>query len=96
MFVTSGQVATCGGYIRGRGVTASCLVLDQINQRWDESKMGNLTMERNGGVAVTLDRIGVFIVGGEERAARSNFLAAGTMQWEEPGGAHPPSPWKCD
>ena len=86
MFVTSepaSQAAICGGYVRGRGVTASCLVLDQINQRWGESRMGNLTIERNRGVAATLDRIGVFIVGGEGGARRSNFLAAGTMQWQE-------------
>jgi uncharacterized coiled-coil protein SlyX len=74
--------ATCGG---GGGRTASCLVLDPINQRWDESRMGSLTMERVYGAAATLDNIGVFIVGGQlsNSARTSEFLAAGTMQWQE-------------
>merc|ERR1711953_932962 len=38
-------IASCGGYT-GEGFTASCLVLDLENQRWDESRMGNLTMPR--------------------------------------------------
>ena len=83
MFVTTGLLATCGGYIRGRGVTAACLVLDHVNQRWDENRMGNLTMPRNTGVAVTLDHVGVFILGGEDGPGRNDFLASGTMQWQE-------------
>merc|ERR1712062_775868 len=35
-------IASCGGLTGGR-VTASCLVLDLDNQRWDESRMGSLT-----------------------------------------------------
>jgi hypothetical protein len=74
-------VATCGGY----DFTASCLVLDPINQRWDESRMGSLTMGRYFGAAATLDHIGVFIVGGEEtnNERTSEFLAAGQMHWQE-------------
>ena len=34
-------IATCGGRH-----TTSCLVLDKSNQRWDETRMGNLTMPR--------------------------------------------------
>jgi uncharacterized coiled-coil protein SlyX len=86
-FVTSeptALVAACGGRTEG-GYTASCLVLDPTNQRWDESRMGSLTMSRNLGAAATLDHIGVFIVGGvrSNNARTSEFLAAGTMQWQE-------------
>ena len=47
--------------------------------------MGNLTMVRVNGAAVTLNDIGVFIVGGTEtdNAMTSEFLAAGSMQWQE-------------
>ena len=48
MFVTSepnAVVAICGGYIHPPAYTASCLVLDPINQRWNESRMGSLTTE---------------------------------------------------
>ena len=91
MFVTSephAQVAACGGQIeKGRwsGYTASCLVLDQINKRWDESRMGNLTMERTLSAVATLDHVGVFIVGGEgtNNLKTSEFLAAGSMEWQE-------------
>jgi len=86
-FITSkpnALVATCGGYKKGGGI-ASCYVLDPINQRWDESRMGSLTMARYYGAAVTLDHIGVFIVGGgtSNNAGTSEFLAAGQMQWQE-------------
>jgi len=85
-FVTSEPsplVATCGGYV-GR-YTTSCLVLDPINQHWDESRMGNLAMVRHYSAATTLNNIGVFIVGGYRANTRgtSEFLAAGTMQWQE-------------
>ena len=77
-------VAACGGS-NLRGSSASCLVLDLINQRWDENRMGNLTMVRIDAAAVTLNNIGVFIVGGYHANTRgtSEFLAAGTMQWQE-------------
>ena len=77
-------VATCGGYAEG-GPTDSCLVLDPINQRWDESRMGSLKLRRTWGAAATLDHIGVFIVGGwsSKNVRTSEFLAAGTMQWQE-------------
>jgi hypothetical protein len=86
-FVTSeptSLVATCGGSTV-YDYTASCLVLDPINQRWDESRMGSLTMERSGSAAVTLDHIGVFIFGGllTNNGRTSEFLAAGQMQWQE-------------
>ena len=62
-------------------------MLDQINQRWDESRMGRLTIARTGGATVTLNDIGVFIVGGvsvdDQPLWSSEFLAAGTMQWQE-------------
>ena len=52
---------------------------------WNKSKMGSLTMVRLGGAAITLNHIGVFIVGGgfTNNKRTSNFLAAGTMQWQE-------------
>ena len=85
-FVTAGPtalVATCGGAIEGGGRTASCLVLDPINQRWDGSRMGSLTMARTWSATTRLD-IGVFIVGGSGGGRRtSEFLAAGTMQWKQ-------------
>ena len=91
MFVTAeptALVATCGG-ITGEGWTeegwTSCLVLDPINQRWDERRMGSLTMKRGYAAAATLDHIGVFIVGGRPNNApgTSEFLAAGQIQWRE-------------
>ena len=73
-FVTSqpsALVAACGGCTNGgttiggnMGTFTSCLLLDPINQRWDENRMGNLTMVRIDAAAATLDDIGVFIVGG--------------------------------
>ena len=92
MFITSEPtplVAACGGYTSNSseeyGRTASCLVLDPINQRWDESRMGSLTVPRYAGAAATLNNIGVFIFGGAHfmNIATSEFLAAGTMQWQE-------------
>ena len=85
-FVTSeptALVATCGGTTE-EGSTASCLVLDPINQCWDEIRMGSLTRKRSSAAAVTLDHIGVFILGGNRFFGNtSEFLAAGTMQWQE-------------
>ena len=74
-------IATCGGV----GGGASCLVLDKINQRWDESRMGNLTMPREASAVATLNFVGVFIIGGygANNMRTSDFLAAGQMQWQE-------------
>ena len=73
------MVATCGGDTPD-GWTASCLVLDPINQRWDANKMGSLTVAKDEEfvVATTLDNIGVYLTIGLE----SNFLPAGRMQWQ--------------
>ena len=89
-FFTSGPsplVATCGGIEEGKSKTeptASCFVLDLINQRWDEGKMGNMTTARSDIAAVTMDNIGTFILGGRDRdtARSSEFLPAGTMTWQ--------------
>ena len=77
-------VAICGGHTYS-GFDSSCLVLDQRNQRWDGSRMGSLTMKRHYGAAARLNHIGVFIVGGglTNNSRTSEFLAAGTMQWQE-------------
>ena len=76
-------IASCGGYTRG-GYTASCLVLDLENQRWDESRMGNLTTPRAWGAVVELKQ-GVLFLGGAGSAAEttSDFLATGSLQWQQ-------------
>ena len=73
------MVATCGGDTPD-GPTASCLVLDPINQRWDANKMESLTVAKDDElvVAATLDNIGVYLAIGLE----SDFLPAGRMQWQ--------------
>jgi hypothetical protein len=78
-------IATCGGRLRGEDATASCLVLDESNQRWDESRMGDLTMPREYSAVATLNSVGVFIIGGDtdNNKRTSDFLAAGQMQWQE-------------
>jgi len=99
MFVTAKPtplVATCGG-IDGKFETASCLVLDPLNNRWDKDKMGDLTMKRVGSGAVTIDHVGVYVLGGDDESGgiSSDFLAAGTMDWQ----SGPPLPrkmsWPC-
>ena len=88
-------VATCGGSTTGS--TASCLVLDPVNQRWDESRMGNLTRQRHEGAVGVLKYIGVFFLGGAGSGAEttSDFLATGSLQWTQ-GPALPESMgWFC-
>ena len=80
-------IATCGG--SWSYATEVCFVLDQSNQRWDESRMGDLTMPRMGAAVATLNYVGVFIIGsdvigyGSNEERTSDFLAAGSMQWQE-------------
>jgi len=86
-FLTAGSnpvIATCGGVV-GRATAASCLVLDQSNHRWDETRMGDLTMPRKYSAVATLNSVGVFIIGGQStnNERTSDFLAAGQMQWQE-------------
>merc|ERR1719234_1833392 len=47
--------------------------------------MGDLTMPRKAAAVVTLNFVGVFIIGGDasNNARTSEFLAAGSMQWQE-------------
>ena len=83
MFLTSEPnpvIATCGGRH-----TTTCLVLNKSSQRWDNSMMGNLTMPRRAAAVVSLNFVGVFIIGGWETNNKrtSDFLAAGQMQWQE-------------
>merc|ERR1711974_202736 len=79
-------IASCGGRTGGGGGrdTASCLVLDLENHRWDESRMGNLTTPRSGGAVVELKQ-GVLFLGGFGSAAEttSDFLATGSLQWQQ-------------
>ena len=74
-------IATCGGRNMDREDSASCLVLDQVNRRWDNSRLGNLTIPRYGGAVVTLNYIGVYIIGGEQNTMEktSDFLASGKL-----------------
>merc|ERR1712110_1408489 len=77
-------IASCGGKTGGR-YTASCLVLDLENQRWDESRMGNLTTPRYTGAVVELKQ-GVLFLGGRGSATSwttSDFLATGSLQWQQ-------------
>ena len=96
-FLTSGPnpvIATCGGIVGGWNATASCLVLEQSNQGWDESRMGELTLPRWRSAAATLNSVGVFIIGGiaDNNKRTSDFLPAGSMQWQE-GPALPVDMW---
>ena len=80
----SPSIAICGGVEQGVWTSASCLVLDQANQVWNDTIMGSLTMARENGAAVTLNHVGVFIIGGEGTSkTTSEFLAAGIMQWQQ-------------
>ena len=86
-FITSDPdpvIATCGGAIRTRA-TSSCLVLDQSNQRWDDSRMGRLTTQRYIGAITRMNFIGVFFIGGHSAShvRNSDFLAAGSLQWQK-------------
>merc|ERR1712061_877137 len=76
-------IASCGGRT-GVRTTASCLVLDLDNQRWDESRMGSLTTPRYRGAVVELKQ-GVLFLGGEGSASEttSDFLATGSLQWQQ-------------
>merc|ERR1711936_290818 len=76
-------IASCGGWTGG-DYTASCLVLDLDNQRWDESRMGSLTTPRYRGAVVELKQ-GVLFLGGDGSAAEttSDFLATGSLQWQQ-------------
>merc|ERR1712228_239999 len=77
-------IASCGGETGGERL-ASCLVLDLENQRWDESRMGNLTTPRAAGAVVELKQ-GVLFLGGEGSATSettSDFLATGSLQWQQ-------------
>merc|ERR1712183_1053572 len=73
-------IASCGGWTGD--YTASCLVLDLDNQRWDESRMGNLTTPRSSGAVVELKQ-GVLFLGGFGSETTSDFLATGSLQWQQ-------------
>ena len=91
MFVTSEPavvVAACGGKIVYDEITSSCLVLDPIEQRWDENRMGSLTRGRWYGALTQLKDIGVYYIGGFDREGTgadrtSDFLASGSLQWQQ-------------
>ena len=78
------KITVCGGYTE-QAWTSSCLVLDQINQRWDDTKMGSLTVARGYSAVARLNYVGVFLIGGNNNNNQrtSEFLAAGTLQWRK-------------
>merc|ERR1711953_137131 len=79
-------IASCGGETGWRATsTASCLVLDLDNQRWDESRMGNLTTPRYRGAVVELKQGGLFLGGYQSATSEttSDFLATGSLQWQQ-------------
>merc|ERR550517_1598224 len=79
-------IASCGGWAGGRATaTASCLVLDLENQRWDESRMGSLTTPRAYGAVVELKQGVLFLGGlyGSGAETTSDFLATGSLQWQQ-------------
>ena len=90
-------VATCGGNMGDRGITSSCLVLDPINQRWDKSRMGSLSMPRMYGAVAVLKYIGVFYLGGWwlENGTTSDFLATGSLQWTQGPTLPVPMSYQC-
>ena len=100
LFMTTGSspvVASCGGYqYRYKTSTSksmrvdSCVVWDSDKQRWDEQMMSPLPEKRGYHSVVTLENIGVYIIGGHGLAGfriknkyTSDFLPANTLKWTE-------------
>ena len=100
LFMTTGSspvVASCGGYqYRYKTSTSksmrvdSCVVWDSDSQRWDEHMMSPLPEKRGYHSVVTLENIGVYIIGGHGLAGlriknkyTSDFLPANTLKWTE-------------
>ena len=103
LFMTTGSspvVASCGGYqYRYKTSTSksmrvdSCVVWDSDKQRWDEQMMSPLPEKRGYHSVVTLENIGVYIIGGVgghglagiriKNKYTSDFLPANTLKWTE-------------
>ena len=87
MFLTSDlipMVAVCGGDDYKTDNYKSCLVLDRINQRWDDSRIGSLTVPRVYGKVAELKDVGVFHLSGNHPGSKnSDFLATGSLQWRQ-------------
>ena len=99
------MIATCAGQVCDEAnarrcswsYSASCLVLDPIGRRWDQRRMGDLTMIRYLSAVVSLRYVGVFVIGGmrhnyqtlkawrQDEAGRRtiDYLAPGSMEWQE-------------
>jgi len=75
-------IACCGGFLTTKltDPLSSCLVLDREYHRWDETRMGDLTIPRKHSAVVSLHFVGVYILGGYGSDKTSDFLAAG---WEK-------------
>ena len=82
----SPRLATCGGYDGGNWL-ASCLVFNPQNQTWDEDTIGDMPYRRAHQAVVTLDNIGVYMIGGYgarvDRHGTTDFLAQDSQQWVE-------------
>ena len=77
-------MASCGGKGDKGEHFDSCVVWDSNNQRWDEHMMGPLPQKREYHSVVTLENVGVYIIGGngsKNSMSTSDFLPANTFQW---------------
>ena len=90
LFMTVGTkpvVASCGGH--QSTLTDSCVVWDSDKQRWDERMMSPLPEKRGYHSVVTLENIGVYIIGGygnggygiKNSKYTSDFLPANNLLW---------------
>jgi len=76
-------IACCGGFLTDKltDPLSSCLVLDRENHRWNEIRMGDLTIPRKHSAVVSLHFVGVYILGGYGSGyvkwKTSDFLATG-------------------
>ena len=77
------MVAVCGGDRYRKDNYKSCLVLDLINNRWDDSRMGSLTAPSIYGKVAELKDVGVFHLSGNYPHTNSDYLAKGSLQWQQ-------------
>jgi hypothetical protein len=81
-FAFEGKAAVCGGDVDfGLGVK-DCLVFNPASQSWEDNKLGDLTVARDGASVVNMAN-GVYILGGDSGAAErsSELLPAGSKDW---------------
>ena len=76
-------VASCGCADPRKLYSCKCGVLDLSNQSWEEDRMGRLTVARIRAAVARLNYVGVYVIGGTENTKTSDYLAAGSMEWQE-------------